>query len=197
MECCIKESLRLYPSVPAIMRHLTEDVVIGLALTDSMIILFIYRPWTRCFSGGHTIPAGVSIALMIYGMHHNPLVYEDPEIFKPERFSGENSSERHPYSFIPFSAGPRNCIGTCYNVNCKLEILININCKNVNSQVRNMVCSRSKPCWPICWGGFNLLILILGSRCLCLRAKLYLSQCMMSPWLCQNASLVRNNVILF
>lgn len=63
------------------------------------------------FTGGYKLPAGVSVALMIYGMHHSPLVYPDPDSFKPERFLPENSVGRHPYAFIPFSAGPRNCIG--------------------------------------------------------------------------------------
>lgn len=64
------------------------------------------------FTGGYVLPKGVTIAMLIYGMHHNPQVYPDPEEFKPERFFPENSVGRHPYAFIPFSAGPRNCIGT-------------------------------------------------------------------------------------
>ena len=60
------------------------------------------------------MPAGVTVALVFYAIHHNPLIYPDPEIFKPERFFPENSIGRHPYAFIPFSAGPRNCIGKLF-----------------------------------------------------------------------------------
>lgn len=94
LECCIKETLRLYPSIPGVMRTLTREVQIG-----------EYR-----------LPAGVSVALLIYGMHHNPSVYAEPEAFRPERFVAEHSAGRHPYAFIPFSAGPRNCIGQKYAI---------------------------------------------------------------------------------
>nr|CAH0101008.1 unnamed protein product [Daphnia galeata] len=89
LECCIKETMRLYPSVPFVLRHLPEDIEID----------------------GYILPKDVTIGVMIYGMHHNPRVYPDPESFKPERFFPENSVGRHSYAFIPFSAGPRNCIG--------------------------------------------------------------------------------------
>ena len=79
-----------------------------------------YYHWTAS-AGGYEIPAGVSVALLIYGMHHNPSVYPEPETFKPERFLPENSKGRHPFAFIPFSAGPRNCIGQKYAL---LEIKI-------------------------------------------------------------------------
>lgn len=79
--------------------------------------------------GEYRLPEGVTIGMMIYGMHHNPQIYPDPEAFKPERFFPENSVDRHPYAFIPFSAGPRNCIGKINSFfSCSFE---NIHCGGV------------------------------------------------------------------
>ncbi|XP_044271793.1 cytochrome P450 4c3-like [Tribolium madens] len=90
MERCIKESLRLYPSVHFISRALGADM--------------------RTHKG-YLIPKDTITVIHIYDLHHNPDIYPDPEKFDPDRFLPENSQKRHPFAYLPFSAGPRNCIG--------------------------------------------------------------------------------------
>ncbi|KAM5232717.1 cytochrome P450 4F2 isoform 1-T1 [Hipposideros larvatus] len=90
---CIKESLRLHPPATVISRCCTEDIT----LPD-----------------GRVIPKGVTCLISIFGTHHNPLVWPDPEIYDPFRFDPENIKKRSPLAFIPFSAGPRNCIGQTF-----------------------------------------------------------------------------------
>ncbi|XP_025262863.1 cytochrome P450 4C1 [Camponotus floridanus] len=85
----IKETLRLFPSVPLITRKLAEDVKIG----------------------DYTFPKGITVILAILLVHLNPEIWPDPKKFDPDRFLPENSKHRNPYAYIPFSAGPRNCIG--------------------------------------------------------------------------------------
>ncbi|XP_053389637.1 ultra-long-chain fatty acid omega-hydroxylase-like [Mercenaria mercenaria] len=98
---CLKESLRNYSPVPFIQREFTHDFEVE----------------------GRKFPAGTPVTVHIYGVHHNRDVWEDPMSYKPERFSKENVAKMDSYQFVPFSAGPRNCIGQHFALNEEKVIL--------------------------------------------------------------------------
>uniref|UniRef100_A0AC34QXY8 Cytochrome P450 n=1 Tax=Panagrolaimus sp. JU765 TaxID=591449 RepID=A0AC34QXY8_9BILA len=87
LEACLKETLRMYPSVPLIARQTVEDTQIK----DKIL------------------PAGTGVVIVASMVHRDPRYWENPEVFDPERFL--DSELKHPYQYIPFSAGSRNCIG--------------------------------------------------------------------------------------
>ena len=65
------------------------------------------------FSGGkYTIPAGTEVHVVICRIHRHEKYFPNPDQFNPENFAFENASCRHPFAYVPFSADPRNCIGT-------------------------------------------------------------------------------------
>jgi cytochrome P450 len=61
--------------------------------------------------GPYPIPANALVLLSFHAIHHNPQVWDNPEVFDPERFTPEAISQRHPFAYVPFSAGPRKCAG--------------------------------------------------------------------------------------
>ncbi|TMS35142.1 hypothetical protein L596_002602 [Steinernema carpocapsae] len=89
LEMCIKEAMRLFPPVPNFARIVTEDF--------------------EC--DGHLIPKGATVIVSALVIHRNHKVYNDPLKYNPDNFLPEHVSTRHPFAYIPFSAGPRNCIG--------------------------------------------------------------------------------------
>ncbi|CAO1399322.1 unnamed protein product [Diamesa tonsa] len=103
LERVILETLRLYPPVPIIARKVNEDVKLP--------------------TMGYTIPAGATVVIGTFKIHRDPMLYPNPLKFNPDNFLPENTLNRHYYGFIPFSAGPRSCVGRKYAI-LKLKVLI-------------------------------------------------------------------------
>ncbi len=61
--------------------------------------------------GEFDVPAGTLVCVSPYVLHRDPLYWEDPLVFDPDRFSDERSAGRPEYAYIPFSGGPRHCVG--------------------------------------------------------------------------------------
>ncbi|XP_034246944.1 cytochrome P450 4g15 isoform X2 [Thrips palmi] len=109
LERCMLETLRMYPPVPIIARQLREEV--------------------KMASTGVTIPAGCTVVVATVKLHRNEEIYPNPTVFNPDNFLPEKSANRHYYAFVPFSAGPRSCVGRKYAM-LKLKILLSTILRN-------------------------------------------------------------------
>jgi len=85
----VEETMRLYPPLYIFSRKVKEDDVIG----------------------GYRIAAGTSVDISPWLTHRHPDFWEEPEAFRPERFTPEQVAQRPRFAYFPFSGGPRQCIG--------------------------------------------------------------------------------------
>jgi cytochrome P450 len=123
--------LHLHPEVAARIRREGEETygdrvptwedIHGLAYTRSVIqeTMRLYPPiWSFIRQAvaedeiaGHTVKPGDKMVMCAYIAHHHPKYWKDPDNFDPDRFSPENATKRAKYSYLPFGAGRRSCIG--------------------------------------------------------------------------------------
>lgn len=93
IDCILKETMRLYPVASILGRMTKADVKLETT----------------------TIPKNTIVVMFIGKTHRNPQFWgSNANQFDPDRFANENSVNHHPYAFLPFSGGPRNCIGHKY-----------------------------------------------------------------------------------
>lgn len=91
----INETLRVAPSIPFVARHVVRDFKISADLP--------------------IIPKGMQIGISLYHMHRREDIWgPSAHLFNPDNFLPENIRDLHPYAFIPFSKGIRNCIGKLF-----------------------------------------------------------------------------------
>ncbi|XP_043462045.1 cytochrome P450 4g15 [Leptopilina heterotoma] len=113
LERCLMETLRMYPPVPIIAREVKTDLKLA--------------------SGDYIVPAGCTVVVATIKLHRQPNIYPNPDVFNPDNFLPEKTANRHYYAFVPFSAGPRSCVGRKYAM-LKLKILLSTILRNFRVQ---------------------------------------------------------------
>nr|CAD7258623.1 unnamed protein product [Timema shepardi] len=108
LERVILETLRMFPPVPIIARRINNNLRLP---------------------SGFTLPSGTTAVIATYKLHRRPDIYTNPDEFNPDNFLPENMNNRHYYAYIPFSAGPRSCVGRKYAM-LKLKVMISTLLRN-------------------------------------------------------------------
>lgn len=89
LDMVVSEALRLYPPGFRFARDIEHDCVVN----------------------GVRLPKGAWLEIPAGFLHHDPEFWPEPEAFIPERFTPDAKASRHPFVYLPFGAGPRNCVG--------------------------------------------------------------------------------------
>ncbi|ORY94519.1 cytochrome P450 [Syncephalastrum racemosum] len=89
----LKETLRKHPPLRELGKYCKKDCIVP---------------------GGYKIHAGSYVDIQVYAMHHNEKVYPNPKEYDPDRFSPEEEQKRSRFAWLPFSTGPRACIGMAF-----------------------------------------------------------------------------------
>lgn len=105
LDAVVKESMRLYPVAPFVVRRIPYDLTIPPADTETTSQSTV------------TIPQDTFACIWIYGLHRNPLLWHRPDDFLPERWIDpslqklDDAQTKFKGTFMPFAFGPRNCVG--------------------------------------------------------------------------------------
>jgi cytochrome P450 len=92
LDAVFQEAMRLYPPAPTLMRRTSVPVTLN----------------------GISLAAGSTVVIPIYVVHRHRMLWRDPLRFDPSRFSPEERAKRHRCAYLPFSTGPRSCVGGAF-----------------------------------------------------------------------------------
>ncbi|KAL0841633.1 hypothetical protein ABMA28_015288 [Loxostege sticticalis] len=99
----------------------------------------------------YIVRRGESIMFPVWALHRSPEFYPDPDRFDPERFSEKNKKNIKPFTYLPFGAGPRNCIGSRFAL-CEIKALL----YQMLLHFEVLPCSRTSIPIELCRSTFNL-----------------------------------------
>jgi len=129
LDMFIKEVMRYKPSVATLVSRITTK--------DAQV-------------GQYFIPKGTSVGVSIHTIHHLKEFWPEPEKFDPLRFSPERSVGRHPFAYLPFSLGRRNCIGNTFSI-LEQKIFLSMVVQRFTIEKSDKCNANEFPFWQACW----------------------------------------------